>query len=342
MATVTARLDATTRLAMRLVAWDADPVLLATRAGLPPDPWQARVLRSHAPRILLNCSRQAGKSTVVSALAARQAICYPESLVLLLSRAQRQSGELFRKTMAVMKALDWPIRQTALTAMTCELANGSRIVALPGSEETIRSFSNVALLLIDEASRVPDDAYASMRPVLAVSGGKLIALSTPFGTRGWWYEAWEGRDTGEPGDVGEPGDHQGTDQGVSQGVSQGTGAMEELLPPSMPALAAWERYRVPATDCPRISAAFLAEERKRLGFWWYEQEYGCTFLDAKSAAFRAEDIEAAFTGDALLPEIGAYLAPGSYAPGVDADRLETDDDGDSGEEDEDDDGIWGY
>jgi len=28
--------------------------------------------------------------------------------------------------------------------------------------------------------------------MLAVSGGKLLALSTPFGKRGWWFEAWTG------------------------------------------------------------------------------------------------------------------------------------------------------
>ena len=37
----------------------------------------------------------------------------------------------------------------------------------------------------------------SIRPMLAVSGGRLIALSTPFGTRGWWYEAWRSRESWE-------------------------------------------------------------------------------------------------------------------------------------------------
>jgi len=39
-----------------------DPVLLARQAGIEPDPWQAQVLQSSSPRMLLNCSRQAGKS----------------------------------------------------------------------------------------------------------------------------------------------------------------------------------------------------------------------------------------------------------------------------------------
>ena len=96
-----------------------------------------------------------------------------------------------------------------------------------------------------------DELYYSIRPMLAVSGCRLLALSTPFGNRGWWFEAW---------DKGE----------------------------------GWERYEVPATECSRISQAFLDEEWGTLGEWWFKQEYECTFLDAESLAFRREDIDRAF------------------------------------------------
>ena len=72
--------------------------------------------------------------------------------------------------------------------MSLELATGSRIVSLPGSEGTIRGFSKVGLLVIDEGSRVRDDLYQSVRPMLSVSRGRLIALSTPFGRRGWFHD----------------------------------------------------------------------------------------------------------------------------------------------------------
>ncbi len=71
-----------------------------------------------------------------------------------------------------------------------ELSNGSRIVVLPGKEATIRGFSGVNLLVIDEASRVPDELYQSVRPMLAVSGGRIVLLSTPFGKRGFFYQEW--------------------------------------------------------------------------------------------------------------------------------------------------------
>jgi hypothetical protein len=88
--------------------------------------------------------------------------------------------------------------------------------------------------------------------MLAVSGGRLVALSTPFGTRGWWFDAWR---SPEP----------------------------------------WRRFQIPAEHCPRISAEFLAEERRTIGDWWFRQEYGCDFLDAETQPFSREDIEHAFT-----------------------------------------------
>ncbi len=228
-----------------------DPVLLARAAGIKPDPWQVKLLRSTSPRILLNCCRQSGKSTMSALLAVHTTLYRPGSLVLLLSPTLRQSQELFRKALAIYRALNRPVPAEAETRLSLELENGSRVVSLPGKEQTIRGFSAVALLVCDEAARIPDELYYSVRPMLAVSGGRLIALSTPFGTRGWWYEAWR---SAEP----------------------------------------WERFEVPATECPRISPAFLEEERRTLGDWWFRQEYLCEFLDAQTQAFRREDIERAF------------------------------------------------
>ncbi len=174
-----------------------DPVRLAERASLCPDPWQAKVLRSTAPRLLLNCSRQSGKSTVTGVLATHTALYEPGSLILLLSPTLRQSQELFRKCLDVYRAADRPVPPETESALRLELENGSRIVSLPGKEGSIRGFSGVRLIVVDEAARVPDDLYYSVRPMLAVSGGRLAALSTPFGTRGWWYEAWRGEEPWE-------------------------------------------------------------------------------------------------------------------------------------------------
>lgn len=154
-----------------------------------PDPWQVDYLRSDQDTILL-CSRQSGKSTTTSFSACHKAVYSAGSLTLLLSPSLRQSGELFRKVMAAYNGAGRPIPSKHESALQLELENGSRIVSLPGKEETIRGYSGVDLLIADEASRIPDELYYSVRPMLAVSGGRLVALSTPFGKRGWFHDEW--------------------------------------------------------------------------------------------------------------------------------------------------------
>ena len=225
-----------------------DPALFFERAvGAPPDPWQAAFLRSRSPRSLLLCSRQSGKSTVVAAAALHELLYRPGSLVLCLAPSWRQSGELFRKAMSMYLAMGQPVKARSRSAAQMELENGSRLVSLPGEDGTVRSFSSVSLLLIDEAARVNSSLYHAVRPMLAVSGGRLVALSTPWATMGWFYESWQ---TGE----------------------------------------GWERVKVTASECPRITPAFLAEERRDLPRAVYEMEYLCEFRDPAGSVFSAEDI----------------------------------------------------
>lgn len=171
-----------------------DPAQILRAAGLAPDPWQQHLMQSDDRQVLLNCSRQSGKSTTVAALALHAALYQPGSLTLLLSPSLRQSVELFRKVLACYRALGRPLRAVTDSQTGMELVNQSRIVCLPGKEETIRSFSGVGLLIVDEAARVPDDLYRSVRPMLAVSRGRLVCLSTPFGRRGFFYREWHDAD----------------------------------------------------------------------------------------------------------------------------------------------------
>ncbi len=174
-----------------------DAVLMATRAGITPDVWQADLLRSNSRQMILLCSRQSGKSTVSSILALHEAIYKANSLILLLSPSLRQSQELFRKLKDVYNNLESASLPQTIeeSALRTEFNNGSRIIALPGKEATIRGFSGVSLLIVDEASRVPDELYQAIRPMLAVSGGRIVLLSTPFGKRGFFHQEWtEGQD----------------------------------------------------------------------------------------------------------------------------------------------------
>ena len=161
-----------------------------TQFGFNPDPLQAKVLRSSAKRGILNCTRQWGKSTVAAIAALHRATVQPGSLVIVASPTERQSGEFLMKAGALSSQMGVRPRGDGKNALSLMLPNGSRIVGLPGTERTVRGFSAVSLLVIDEAARVPDEMYKALRPMLAVAGGDLWLLSTPNGKRGFFYENW--------------------------------------------------------------------------------------------------------------------------------------------------------
>ncbi len=167
-----------------------DPAQLLRRWGLEPESWQENVLRIRPSRALLCCCRQAGKSSTAAAAAVYEALYQPGSLVLMLAPSQRQSSELLRKTRSLLEAAVPGLALKSDSVHSLELANGSRIVSLPAREDTIRGYSGVALLIFDEAAWVDDDLYVAARPMLAVSRGRLLALSTPNGQRGWYHRAW--------------------------------------------------------------------------------------------------------------------------------------------------------
>jgi hypothetical protein len=173
-----------------------DPALIAQDCGITPDPWQATLLRERPRRSLLLCSRQSGKSTVTALTALDTAIYQAPALVLLVSPSQRQSAELFRTVMMFHSKLDGAPALNGESVLKAEFSNGSRVIALPGTEKTIRGYAAADLVVIDEAARVEDDLLAAVRPMLATAtgGGRLIALTTPAGKRGWFFESWTGGD----------------------------------------------------------------------------------------------------------------------------------------------------
>ncbi len=233
-----------------------DPVAFAVeRLKFEPDPWQADVLRLGDKNTLLCCSRQAGKSTTTAIIALHTALYQPGALVLLGSPSQRQSQELFTKIMDFFKALDHRPRLDEDNKTGCTLANGSRIVSLPGTGATVRGYSAPDLVIEDEAAFVADSFNLAVRPMLAVSHGRLILMSTPMGCVGHFYQSWT-----------EGGDD-------------------------------WHRVKVPATECPRITPAFLASERREMGEMWFSQEYMCIFGELMDAVFRMADIERAVTDE---------------------------------------------
>jgi len=224
-----------------------DPALMAKDAGIWPDDWQAKLLRDQPRRALLLCSRQAGKTTTAGLLGLHRALYASFSLVLIVSPSQRQSAEIFRTVMGFYRKLDGAPELTAESVLRAEFKNGSRIIALPGSEKTIRGYSGANLIILDEASRIEDELIGGLTSMLATSDGSFLALTTPAGKRGWFYEQW---------------------------ISQ----------------EQWTRVRINASQCPRISKAFLDEEMRRLGPSVFQQEYDLEFIDSSDAMWSVDSI----------------------------------------------------
>lgn len=170
-------------------ALDASSVM--REVGLAPDVWQAELLSEAPNRVLLNIARQCGKSSTAAILGLHMALFNPGSLILLVSPSLRQSAELFRKVSGYYRQLEGVSAATQESVLKLELQNASRIISLPGSEGTIRGYSGAAMVIVDEAARVPDEMMAAIRPTLATTRGALIAMSTPWGRRGWWWKEWE-------------------------------------------------------------------------------------------------------------------------------------------------------
>ncbi len=241
----------------RLELEKGDAVLMARRGGITPDAWQSDLLRSAARQLILNCSRQSGKSTTTAVLGLHTAIYTPDSLVLLLSPSLRQSQELFKKLKDIYNSVSAPGLPTAIeeSSLRLQFSNGSRVVALPGSEQTIRGFSSVDLLVIDEAAACEDALFFSIKPMLAVSNGRIVLLSTPRGKRGFFFETW-------------------------------TNATDD-----------WKRILITANQCPRISASWLESERRAMPDFWFRQEFLCEFCETIDSVFNFSDIHSAVSNE---------------------------------------------
>lgn len=234
-----------------------DPALMMVKAGMNPDDWQKKILRQNDADHLLNCSRQSGKTTVIACKALHKSVYSPKSLSLILSPSERQSKLLLAAVQEIKDRLGvvgGMAQEDDDSTLHMDFANGSQIVALPGKEGNVRGFASVALIIIDEASLVPDSLYNAVRPMLSVSKGRICIMSTPRGKRGFFHKEWTEGDT-------------------------------------------WEKTRLTAAECPRISSAFLAVEQKRMPASWYRQEYFCEFVETDDMVFSYSDVQAAMSDE---------------------------------------------
>ena len=165
-----------------------DPTATFERAfRVAPFEWQQKYLRATGNVVLLK-GRQIGASTASAALALHTAMYEPGALVVIVSPSQRQSQEIAAKARAALRNLDRPeLDQDSAT--TLGLANGSRILSLPGTAVSIRGYS-ARLLVVDEAAFVDEATWLAAQALVA-TGGRIVVLSTPAGKGGWLFDLWQ-------------------------------------------------------------------------------------------------------------------------------------------------------
>lgn len=161
-------------------------------------------------------------------------------MILIVSASEDQALEVLRKVNVHRSKLKLDGRPLEDNKMSLELANRSRILALPASVGTIRGYSAVDLLIEDEAGEVPDDLHETIKPMLQVSDGTMFLMGTPKGPKGHFARIW----------------HDGGDEWEK---SRST---------------AWENPRVNKKKLERER-----EHCERMGkALWFQQEYECAFI----------------------------------------------------------------
>lgn len=262
-----------------------DPASYLESLKIEPYTWQREALNPSIRRLILLAARQAGKSTVVAGKAIHKTKYNNNFLSLIICPAKEQSKELIKKIdQFIIEDLELP-ELVHDSVFEKEFANGSRIVALPGTERSVRSYSSPGMIIIDESARVLEETYQALRPMMTAADTELILMSTGQGRRGFFYREWE----------------QGTDWTkieVNCAFRYQGGKLVDAMPE--------EEYRglqekkgISAYYSPRHTREFLERERASspMPEYWMNQEYFCQFVQNIDAVFRYDLVEKIFSSD---------------------------------------------
>jgi hypothetical protein len=180
---------------IRAMAYRLDPVLwVHEQLGVTPASWQEQFLR--APRgasIIALTARQVGKTTTAAWGIAHTAVFHPGSLSVIACPAQRQSAEAVRRVREVLTKIGIKLKSDNVYGL--ELENGSRVLALPGSDDSIRGLTVDGWIIADEAARLTENLIAALRPMRARRPEtRLAMLSTAWSRTDPFWMAWSGDD----------------------------------------------------------------------------------------------------------------------------------------------------
>jgi Terminase large subunit, T4likevirus-type, N-terminal len=180
----------------RELAYRIDPVLWVREVlGIDLADWQQQFLR--APRggqIIALTARQVGKTTV-AALAIAHAMRFATGMLNVVAcPTQRQSAEVVRKVREILLKAGVKLKTDNVYGL--ELDNGARVLALPGSDDSIRGLTVDGWIIADEAARLPESLIAALRPMRARRPkARFAMLSTAWSRTDPFWTVW---DNGDP------------------------------------------------------------------------------------------------------------------------------------------------
>ncbi len=281
--------------AFEIVMPAIDPAAYLESIGLPPYDWQREALDPTIDRLLLLCARQSGKSTIVAGKVGWKTKYRTRSENLIVCPAKDQSKLVMQKFEEFIDAdPEIPVSDSDSVFEKYWGSTKNRVLALPGSERSVRGYSDPETIIADEASRILDSTYRAFRPWMTGGKSEMIAMTTPFGKRGWFYEAWEK-----------------SSRWRKILVRVAWEPYNGRLVPAMPEdeyRDYWRERGVSAYYSPRHTKEWLQEELSEIGEWSFRQEYCCEFMDTNDAWFTHEMImDALVDGDPIENDSDIYV-----------------------------------
>jgi hypothetical protein len=238
----------------RDLAYALDPVAFARDSGVEPDPWQADFLRKPPRRGLILATRQSGKTETCVLHADHIGHTEPGETIVVVSPSQRISNEFVRRARQRYLRLEGA-KLIGDAVQKIEFENGSRLLALPGDND------GDTLRGIARVRLVLIDEAARVSDNLYAAVRPMLAVHP-----------------------------RGALIALTTGAAKRGFFYESWTDPD----SDFQKIRVTADQCPRLTPEFLASERKALGETAFRTEYGLEFLDDREAAFSDTVIDSIF------------------------------------------------
>ena len=160
------------------------------------DEWQYEVL-NHDGHLVLCTGRQNGKTTIMSMKAAKYMLDKPKSQIIVVSLTEDQAHLMIIMILTYLEQnhrRDIAKGKKKPTKSKIQLTNGSSVIARPvgNTGDAVRGFTG-NVLIIDEASRMPEMMFTAAKPTLFTTGGQIWLCSTPHGKQGYFWQCFQNK-----------------------------------------------------------------------------------------------------------------------------------------------------